>query len=173
MKLIKLIPFLAIIITSKNAHAQKDTANEIKVFDSGTGKVPKRVQQLVKVKDIPEAWNEAYKTYLGVDVPTYREGMLQDVHWSHGSFGYFPTYSLGSFYAVQFYHQAKKDVPDLEKNIIAGNTKPMLDWLREKIHPYGRFYNSQELCEHVTGEKLSYKYFKEYAEAKYSLIYGL
>ena len=66
MKLIKLIPFLAIIITTKNAHAQKDTANEIKVFDSGTGKVPKRVQQLVKVKDIPEAWNEAYKTYLAI-----------------------------------------------------------------------------------------------------------
>jgi carboxypeptidase Taq len=131
------------------------------------------IENSLKVKDVPEAWNEAYKTYLGIDVPTYRHGMLQDVHWSHGSFGYFPTYSLGSFYAVQFFHQAKKDVPDLEKNIIAGNTKPLLDWLREKIHYHGRFYNSQELCEHITGEKLNYKYFKEYAEKKYSQIYNI
>ncbi len=73
------------------------------------------IENSLKVSDVPEAWNEAYKTYLGIDVPTYREGLLQDVHWSHGSFGYFPTYSLGSFYAVQFYDRAEKDVPGLKK----------------------------------------------------------
>jgi len=131
------------------------------------------IEGSLKVTDVPDAWNEAYKNYLGVDVPTYRQGMLQDVHWSHGSFGYFPTYSLGSFFAVQFYNTAKKEVSDLEKNISEGNMKPLLDWLREKIHKHGRYYNPQELCEVVTGEKLNYRYFKQYAEEKYSNIYNI
>ena len=62
----------------------------------------------IKVKDLPQIWNTKYKEYLNIDVPSDSQGVLQDIHWSHGSFGYFPTYSLGSFYATQFYNQAKK-----------------------------------------------------------------
>lgn len=127
----------------------------------------------IEVKDLDKAWNAKYKEYLGVDVPDANHGILQDIHWSHGSLGYFPTYSLGSFYAAQFYQQAVKDIPNLEVNIQAGNTQPLLDWLREHIHQYGRFYTAEELCIKITGEKLNFKYFMDYAEQKYGAIYKL
>ncbi len=123
-----------------------------------------------EVKDI---WNAKYKEYLGVDVPNDSKGILQDIHWSHGSFGYFPTYSLGSFYAAQFYNQAEKDIAGLEGKIASGNTSELLDWLRTNIHAHGRFYSSQEICEKVTGEPLNFKYFMDYARKKFGSIYGL
>jgi carboxypeptidase Taq len=88
-------------------------------------------------------------------VPDDKQGCLQDVHWSHGSFGYFATYSLGSFYAAQFWEQAKTDIPGLENQIAdEGNTALLLEWLRNNIHCHGRFYTSDELCSKVTGRKL-------------------
>jgi carboxypeptidase Taq len=98
---------------------------------------------------------------------------LQDIHWSHGSFGYFPTYSLGSFYAAQLYTSAQKQVPGLEDAIADGKYGPLLQWLRENIHQYGRFYTSNELCEKVTGEKLEFRYFLDYAKKKFGGIYQL
>jgi carboxypeptidase Taq len=127
----------------------------------------------LKVSELPNFWNAHYKEYLGVDVPSDAKGVLQDIHWSHGSIGYFPTYSLGSFYAAQFFNQAKKDVKDLEKKIEAGELLPLLQWLREKIHKHGKFYSAEELCTNVTGEKLNFKYFMDYAKHKYSSIYNL
>jgi carboxypeptidase Taq len=127
----------------------------------------------IKVVDLPAFWNEHYKKYLGVKVTSDAEGVLQDVHWSHGSIGYFPTYSLGSFYASQFFHQANKDVKGLQQQIEKGNMLPLLKWLREKIHKHGKFYSAEELCIHVTGEKLNFKYFMKYATEKYSAIYNL
>jgi len=127
----------------------------------------------IKVNELPEYWNEHYKKYLGVKVKNDAEGVLQDVHWSHGSIGYFPTYSLGSFYAAQFYNQANKDIKGLQKDIEAGNMLPLLKWLREKIHRHGKFYSAEDLCKHVTGEKLNFKYFMDYAKTKYSAIYNL
>ena len=121
--------------------------------------------------DIPAFWNEQYKTYLGVIVPDDKRGCLQDVHWSHGSFGYFPTYSLGSFYAAQFFAKAETEIPGLNKNISNGNTLPLLEWLRTKIHSKGRYFTSEDLCKDVTGEGLNGKYFTAYAEKKYSSIY--
>lgn len=126
----------------------------------------------LQAEDIPAFWNQRYKDYLGIDVPSAAEGCLQDVHWSHGSFGYFPTYSLGSFYAAQFFDKAKKAIPTLEKEIEAGNYSSLLKWLRENIHQYGKRYEAKELCERVTGEKLSFRYFMEYAKEKYGLLYG-
>jgi carboxypeptidase Taq len=126
----------------------------------------------IQVEDIPGFWNKRYKDYLGIDVPSAAEGCLQDVHWSHGSFGYFPTYSLGSFYAAQFFDKAKKDIPSLEKEIEAGNYSSLLKWLRENIHQHGKRYQAKELCERVTGEKLNFSYFMEYAKEKYGMLYG-
>lgn len=128
----------------------------------------------IKVVDLPEAWNAKYKEYLGVDVPSAGQGVLQDVHWSHGSIGYFPTYSLGSFYAAQFFRQACIDIPNLESELIPkGEMQPLLDWLRTNIHKHGRLYPSDELCKRVTGEPLNFEHFWNYAQAKYSAIYGL
>ena len=90
----------------------------------------------------------------------------------HGSFGYFPTYSLGSFYAAQFFKQANNDIESLEGKIASGDLSELLMWLRENIHQYGRLYEADELCERITGEKLNFDYFMEYAIKKYSGIYG-
>lgn len=127
----------------------------------------------ITVKELPEYWNACYKEYLGIDVPSDDKGVLQDIHWSHGSFGYFPTYSLGSFYAAQFFHRANLEIKGLEKLIEQGNLLPLLQWLREKIHRHGKFYSAEELCTQVTGEKLNFKYFMDYAKNKYSAIYNL
>lgn len=121
--------------------------------------------------DIPEYWNEQYKKLLDVDVPDDKQGALQDVHWSHGSFGYFPTYSLGSLYAAQFYQQAKRVIPYLEEGISKGDTRPLLQWLREAIHAKGRYYTSEELCREVTGETLNPDCFLQYVQEKYAVIY--
>ncbi|MBI3509118.1 MAG: carboxypeptidase M32 [Bacteroidetes bacterium] len=124
-------------------------------------------------EEIPAYWNARYKDYLGIDVPDDAHGCLQDVHWSHGSFGYFPTYSLGSFYAAQFFAHAKKNIPSLEKEIESGNFSSLLKWLRENIHQYGKRYRAGELCTRVTGEPLNFSYFMNYAKEKYGSLYGI
>lgn len=128
-------------------------------------------EKKVEIAGIPEMWNSQYKEYLDLDVPDDARGVLQDIHWSYGSFGYFPTYSLGSFYAVQFYAKAKKDIVGLEEQISEGNLYPLLTWLRENIHRHGKLYAANELCENVTGEKLNFRFFMEYAKKKYSELY--
>ncbi len=127
----------------------------------------------INVNEVGDYWNEQYKKYLNIDIKNDNEGVLQDIHWSHGSFGYFPTYSLGSFYAAQFYQKAIAENSDIEKNIDNGNMLPMLHWLRENIHQHGKLATSEELCEQVTGEKLNFDYFMRYAYKKYSDIYAL
>ncbi|MCI5081648.1 MAG: carboxypeptidase M32, partial [Saprospiraceae bacterium] len=99
--------------------------------------------------------------------------VLQDIHWAHGSFGYFPTYSLGSFYAAQFFAQAQKDLPDLSADLQQGNTANLLQWLRTNIHQHGRMYTADELCHRITGESLNFKYFMDYATQKYKQIYQI
>ena len=127
----------------------------------------------LKVNNLDDVWNAKYKEYLGVKVPDDKQGILQDIHWSHGSIGYFPTYSLGSFYAAQFYQQAEKDIPNLSQLIENGNNQPLLKWLRKNIHQHGRFYNAEQLCKKITGEKLNFKYFMNYARQKFGAIYGV
>ena len=123
--------------------------------------------------DIPDYWNRQYKKYLNVTVPDDKSGCLQDVHWSHGSFGYFPTYSLGSFYAAQFYTHAVTIHPNIQTDIAQGHLLPLLQWLRTHIHSQGRFYTSEELCRHVTGEPLNVAYFSRYLLEKFTSIYNL
>jgi carboxypeptidase Taq len=125
----------------------------------------------LNTRDIPACWNEQYQKYLGVKVPGDQQGCLQDVHWSHGSFGYFPTYSLGSFYAAQLFHTAQKELPGLNREMEKGNTSALLGWLRQRIHVHGRTYTSEELCEKATGETLKVQYFLDYLLDKYDKIY--
>lgn len=127
----------------------------------------------ITTADIPAYWNEQYKKLLNVDVPDDKQGCLQDVHWSHGSFGYFPTYSLGSFYAAQFYQTATAQRPGLEREISEGKTGELLAWLRREIHAQGRLYLSEELCERVTGKGLDVSFFLDYLLQKYTRIYNL
>lgn len=133
----------------------------------------KLIEGSLQTADIPQFWNEQYKKLLDVNVPDDKRGALQDVHWSHGSFGYFPTYSLGSLYAAQFFASAKKEVTGLEEQIAQGNTLPLLQWLREKIHSKGRYFTSEELCREVSGEMLNPAFFLQYAKEKYATVYSL
>ncbi|MEL6865668.1 MAG: carboxypeptidase M32 [Bacteroidota bacterium] len=131
------------------------------------------IEKQLKVADLEGAWNDLYKSYLGVDVPDAKRGILQDIHWAYGNVGYFPTYSLGSFYAAQFFHQATLDLPELSTQIEAGNNQALLDWLRQNIHQYGMQYSADDLCTKLTGEPLNFRYFMDYAKAKYEGIYGM
>lgn len=129
------------------------------------------LENTLATRDIPAWWNEHYQQYLGVQVPDDKRGCLQDVHWSHGSLGYFPTYSLGSFYAAQFYARATQDIKDLEIQVQKGNTAPLLQWLRTRVHQHGRFYTSEQLSEQVSGEVLDMQHFLRYLLDKYQNIY--
>ena len=125
------------------------------------------------VDQMPSEWNRRYKEYLNVEVPHDGDGVLQDVHWSHGSFGYFPTYSLGSFYAAQFYHTASEAIPGLEDDSRQGNHDSLLTWLNEHIHKHGRLLDPADLCRSVTGEELNVEFFLKYARDKFGEIYEL
>lgn len=127
----------------------------------------------INTKDLAIVWNDYYKQYLGISANDDLHGVLQDVHWSHGSFGYFPTYSLGSFYAAQFYEHACKEIPHLQNNIANGDFTELLQWLRKNIHQYGRRYNSEALCKRITSRGLDFSSFMNYASSKYADIYNL
>lgn len=129
------------------------------------------IEGAMQAADIPAYWNEQYSTLMGVKIPGDKQGCLQDVHWSHGSFGYFPTYSLGSFYAAQFYAFAEKAIPGLNEQIKQGNTHHLLQWLRTQVHSKGRRFTSEELCKSICGENLNVDYFMTYLLGKYRDIY--
>lgn len=124
------------------------------------------------VADLPTAWNEKYQQYLGIQSPTAADGVLQDVHWSAGLFGYFPTYALGNLYASQFFDHAKSELGDLDAQFSAGEFQPLRDWLRTNIHCHGRQYGASELVQHVTGKPLSHEPLMTHLNAKYGELYG-
>lgn len=127
----------------------------------------------LKTTEIKELWNAKYKEYLGIDVPNDAVGVLQDVHWSHGGIGYFPTYSLGSFYAAQWYYFAQKAIPDLLPSISKGETAALLTWLRKNIHSFGSLKTAKEISTDICGESLNFSYFLDYVTKKYSGLYQL
>jgi carboxypeptidase Taq len=127
----------------------------------------------IRVSDIPGEWNRRFKEYLGIEVDNDTHGCLQDVHWSHGIFGYFPTYALGNLHAAQYWMQAKKDLPGMLDDFARGEFGRLFDWLREKIHSQGARYYAAELCERVTGEPLSHRHLMDYLYGKYTEIYGI
>ncbi len=127
----------------------------------------------IEVKDLPEIWNDAMERYLRLTPPDDAHGVLQDVHWSGGMIGYFPSYMLGNLYAAQFFATAKREIGDLEERIERGDLLTLREWLREKIHKYGRMYSPSELAEKVSGEKLNPRHFVEYVTSKFSDVYRL
>ncbi len=129
------------------------------------------IEEDLPVEDLPEVWNDKMESYLGIRPETDADGVLQDVHWSGGAFGYFPTYTLGNLYAAQFFHQAKQDLPDLEDHISQGKLLPLKSWLNENIHRLGRQYSSDQLVRRVCGELLKPDYFMTYLEEKFKAIY--
>jgi carboxypeptidase Taq len=126
-----------------------------------------------KVSDLPEVWNNKMQEYLGIRPATDAEGILQDVHWSGGAFGYFPSYTFGAMYACQFYNAMKQETPDLENWIREGKFQPIKQWLSQKIHVKGKLLSTEALLKEVTGEVLSPTHFITYLKNKYHEIYRL
>ncbi|HWO56345.1 MAG TPA: carboxypeptidase M32 [bacterium] len=124
------------------------------------------------VDDVPAAWNQKYREYLGITPPDDAIGCMQDVHWSAGLIGYFPTYSLGNLYAAQFFAQAKKDLGDLDADFAKGEFGRLKKWLNDKIHAHGRRYLAADLVKKVTGKPLSHEALMSYMNAKFGALYG-
>lgn len=126
-----------------------------------------------KAADVPEVWNKRFKEYLGIDVPNHSQGCLQDIHWSLGLYGYFPTYSLGNLFAAQLWAKAKSDLKDIDNEFRNGDFTALKNWLTKNVHSQGRRYNSQALIKHITGNELSAEYMINYLKDKYLPLYGL
>ena len=126
----------------------------------------------IDVNDLPEIWNKKYEEYLGITPPTNALGVLQDIHWSFGAYGYFPTYALGSAYSAQIVAYMKKDL-DIEGLIKAQDFARIKGWLGEKIHQYGKIYTPNQLMEKSFGEKFNADYYVAYLTEKYSKLYEL
>jgi carboxypeptidase Taq len=123
--------------------------------------------------DLPGAWNERVVRDLGLDVPDDGQGCLQDLHWSMGAIGYFPTYTLGSLYAAQLWDAAVEALPGLGDEIAGGEFGALLDWLRENVHRHGRRYSATELCRRVTGRPLEHQPLMRHLNDKLRPLYGI
>lgn len=130
------------------------------------------IEGSINVEDLPEVWNKKMNEYLGIVPENNSVGVLQDVHWSHGLLGYFPTYALGSAYAAQFANKMENEF-GLTNCISNGDFKTPLEWLNKNVHTYGSLLNPDEISMKSTGELLNPEYFCDYLEKKYSEIYGL
>nr|WP_263325957.1 carboxypeptidase M32 [Neobacillus sp. Marseille-Q6967] len=127
----------------------------------------------IEVKDLPQIWNDLYEEYLGIRPENDAKGVLQDVHWAGGSFGYFPSYALGYMYAVQFKNKMLEDLPNFNVLLEEGNLLPIKEWLTEKIHQYGKLKKPLEILNDVTGEGLNPQYLVDYLYDKYEKVYKL
>ena len=125
------------------------------------------------VADLPEAWNQRYKEYLGIEVPNDAKGCMQDIHWSMTAIGYFPTYTLGNLYCAQFFEKAMEDNSDMYEQFAHGEFGVLKTWLNENIHQHGQRYRAAELCEVVTGKELSSDPLMRHLENKLRPLYGL
>ena len=126
----------------------------------------------LKVADLPEAWNARIKSYLGIDVPNDREGVLQDIHWSGVSFAIFPGYTLGNLMGAQLMEKARKELPDLDGTIERGEFGVLLKWLRTNVYRHGRKFTPNELMERVTGQPLTAEPWIAYVRQKFGALYG-
>ncbi len=126
----------------------------------------------ISVNELPAIWNKKYKEYLGIEPSHDGEGILQDIHWAGGSFGYFPSYALGSAISAQIYSHMEKEIP-VEETLRLGNLKPILDFLKEHIHKYGATKNTSELLTDMMQEDLNADYFVAYLTDKYTKLYQL
>jgi len=127
----------------------------------------------LEVKDLPEFWNAKMREYLGIVPENDAKGVLQDVHWSQGYIGYFPTYMLGNLYAAQLFATAKQEIKNLEDEIARGNLNTLLEWLRAKVHRFGLIHQAPELLEEVTGKSPTSEPWLDYIKEKFSKIYRM
>jgi carboxypeptidase Taq len=125
------------------------------------------------VSEVPAVWNEKTEEYLGIRPETDSEGALQDIHWSHGNFGYFPTYSLGSVMAAQLFEAAEDGIDDLYGGVREGEFDALHDWLTENVHRHGQRYRTNELVKRATGAEFTADAFLDYATAKFGDLYDL
>ena len=126
----------------------------------------------LKVADLPGAWNERFKALFGLDVPDDTRGCLQDIHWSFGGLGYFPTYTLGNLYSAQLMDAARRDLTGLKDDFRRGEFGRLKDWLKDKVHRHGQRFRANELCRRATGNVLSPKPFIAYLKEKYEPLYS-
>jgi carboxypeptidase Taq len=138
-------------------------------FEIETGLLSGQMQ----VADLPEIWNELFSTYFGITPPDDAKGVLQDIHWSAGLIGYFPTYALGNLLAAQYFNKAVAQHPDIPQEIAHGKFDTLLKWLNTNIHVHGRKFTSDELTRKVCGEGINADAYIAYLETKYSDVYGL
>lgn len=124
------------------------------------------IEENIEIESLPEIWNQKYEEYLGVRPENDGEGILQDIHWSQGSFGYFPSYALGNAFGAQFYYQMKK-VMDFDGLLKAGNIGVIREYLRENIHQYGKLKTSRQILKDVTGEDFNPSYYIKYLQERY------
>jgi len=125
----------------------------------------------LEVEDLPEAWNKKFKDYFGRDVTKPSDGILQDVHWSIGAFGYFPTYTLGNLNAGCLFKKMKEDIPNMDERFEKGDVSSATNWLTENIHQHGSLYEPTELIKNATGEELTPEPFLDYLDEKFSDMY--
>jgi carboxypeptidase Taq len=131
------------------------------------------IEGRLAVAELPEAWNARMKEYFGIDVPDDARGVLQDVHWSAGMLGYFPTYALGNLVAGQLWERAHAEIEDLDERIAAGELGPLREWLRDRVHRHGAKFGAGELLERVTDAQISVGPFVAYLKGKLSDVYGI
>jgi len=127
----------------------------------------------LSIKDLPELWNTKFEEYLGIAPKNNADGVLQDVHWSFGLYGYFATYALGNLVSVQLWDKIKEDLPDLEDQVRRADFAPLLTWLNEKIHIHGAKFPPQELMQKVTGAGIDGEAYIRYLNSKFGTIYKL
>jgi carboxypeptidase Taq len=127
----------------------------------------------LQVEDAPQAWNQRYQHYLGVHPKDFSDGILQDVHWSAGLLGYFPTYTLGNLYAAQLIQAAGRDLGDLESLFRRGEFQPLLSWLRHQVHVHGACYAPTELMRNACGQSLDHQPLLDYLTKKLQVVYQL
>jgi carboxypeptidase Taq len=125
----------------------------------------------VTVKDLPEIWNQSYKDYLGIDIGSYAEGIMQDMHWAEGNFGYFPCYALGNIYSGQLLIRMNQDIPGWRKVLEGGDFLPVKGWLEKNVYRPGNLFDPSDMIEQVTGSGLTVEPYLEYLNQKYSQLY--
>jgi carboxypeptidase Taq len=131
------------------------------------------VEGKIAVEDLPEVWNERFRSYFGLDVPDDAQGVLQDVHWAAGLIGYFPTYAIGNLVAGQLWDRLRLDLPDLDAQMSAGELTGLREWLRENVHRHGSKWGANEVLERVTGAPIAVAPFMSYLRDKLGGVYEI
>jgi carboxypeptidase Taq len=131
------------------------------------------VEGTLRVKDLPDIWNSKMQEYLGIVPPNDAQGVLQDIHWSGGSIGYFSTYALGNLVSAQLWEKVQSEIPDLDDQMRRGDFSGLLTWLRTNLHVHGRKYDPQEMVQRITGSKIDPEPYVRYLNSKFGALYRL